>query len=111
MMSEQLVSTGSFVKMKLLTWFRGYTVVSRTDTPLAELVGSNKSATEWRLAKRAIADALAAETGETDPVHGARGEAEPTSVEYICPVDDDVVADQPGSCPVCSTPLEVREAD
>ena len=110
-MSDQLVSTGSFVKMMLLTWFCGYRVVSRRDTPLIELVDSNKDATEWRLAKRAIAKALAARRRETDSVGGTNGEADPTGVEYICPMDDDLVSDRPGDCPVCSTPLEVREAD
>jgi len=119
-MSDESVSTSSFITMKLLTWFSGYRVVSRIDTPLSELVGSNKNPTEWRLAKRGASEprAQAAETRVTEPICGTTdpegtlsGEADGAGVEYICPVNDEVHQEGPGNCPTCNTPLEVRDAD
>jgi hypothetical protein len=119
-MSDESVSTSSFIKMKLLTWFSGYTVVSRTDTPLAELVGSSKNATEWRLAKLATTEPRpqAAETSvtapvceTTDPEDTLSAVADRAGVEYICPVSAEVYEEGPGNCPTCSAPLQVRDAD
>ncbi|HLJ94906.1 MAG TPA: YHS domain-containing protein, partial [Gemmataceae bacterium] len=35
-------------------------------------------------------------------------EPAPTNVEYVCPMDPDVISDRPGSCPKCGMALEPR---
>lgn len=109
-MSDESISTTSVIKMKLLTWFSGYSVVSRTQTPISGLFGSNKHATEWCLAKSATTKphSHAAETSVTDPVCGTTGE---DGIEYVCPVNPDVEQTGPGDCPNCGAPLEAQEAD
>jgi YHS domain-containing protein len=77
-MSDESLSTSSVIKMKLLTWFSGYTVVSRTQTPISGRFGSSKYVTEWCLAKPAATEPQphAAETSVTDPVCGTTVDAE-----------------------------------
>ncbi len=133
-MSDESVSTSSFIKMKLLTWFSGYAVVSRTQKPVSGSSGSGKQVTEWCLAKPSTTGpqshaaeasvAHAAATSVTDPASadpqdiffGEVGQAQVEAaaedeVDHICPVNQEVQKTGPGSCPKCGAPLQQKEAD
>ena len=128
-MSDESVSTSSFVKMKLLTWFSGYSVVSRTQKPKSGSSGSSEYVTEWCLAKSSTTRpqshaaeasvAHAAATSVTDPVSadpqgilsGEMGQAQleaavEVEVDHVCPVNQEVQKAGPGSCPKCGAPLQ-----
>jgi len=49
---NKVVLTKSPIKMRLLTWFYGYKLVSTRRTPRLSNIGAIKYSTEWRLAKR-----------------------------------------------------------
>jgi len=133
-MSDESVSTSSVIKMKLLTWFSGYTVVSRTQKPKSGSSDSSKLVTEWCLAKPSTTEpqlhaaetsvASAAATSVTDPVSadprgilsGEVGQAQVEAaaedeVDHICPVNQEVQKTGPGSCPKCGAPLQQKEAE
>ena len=102
--------------MKLLTWFSGYAVVSRTGD-------------EWCLAKPAedeplfpvaeppVADAACGmnadpETdllGEQPEDPDQAGVEDGDNLDYVCPVNPKIHHTEAGSCPTCSAPL--REAE
>jgi len=112
-MSDESLSTTSVIKMKLLTWFSGYTVVSRTKTASSGLFGSSKHVTEWCLAKPATTEphSHAAETSVTDPVCGTSVDAAPEDgIEYVCPMNPKVEQTGPGNCRNCGAPLKAQEA-
>ena len=51
-MPNQVLSTSSLIRMKLLIWFAEYTLISRRRTPMYERFGSVRYRTVWRLGKR-----------------------------------------------------------
>lgn len=51
-MPNQVLSTSSLIRMKLLIWFAEYTLISRRRTPTSERFGSVRYKTVWRLGKR-----------------------------------------------------------
>lgn len=51
-MPNQVLSTSSLIRMKLLIWFSEYTLISRRRTPMYERFGSVRYKTVWRLGKR-----------------------------------------------------------
>jgi len=110
-MPNREISTNSLIKMKLLTWFSGYTLVNRTETPIPGPSGSTKYATEWRLTKPedATPESPAPETGEGPPAQ-ADAAAEDHG-DHVCPVNPEVHHAGPGKCPKCGAPLRVAEAD
>jgi Cu+-exporting ATPase len=42
------------------------------------------------------------------PQHAPAAPVPPTTVEYFCPMDPEIVSDRPGSCPKCGMALEPR---
>ena len=48
----------------------------------------------------------ACETCDMPPAHPPAGT--PSRIEYICPMDPEVISEKPGSCPVCGMALEPR---
>ena len=51
-MPNQVLSTSSVIRMKLLIWFSEYTLISRRRTPSYERFGYVRYKTVWRLGKR-----------------------------------------------------------
>lgn len=55
-MPNQAISTNSVIKMKWLTWFAGYTLISQKRSQEFTRFGSVRHETVWRLNKRFTAE-------------------------------------------------------
>jgi Cu+-exporting ATPase len=98
---------GSHVHQGKSYWFCNPRCRERFAADPEHWLAAGPSRAAMRPMSAPLAPAAAATTPEM-PAAGPGQTAEPEHVEWICPMDPEVLATKPGACPICGMALEPR---